>query len=361
MSGSNSLKQESRPAVPELDTLDTAIVRLDAERNVVGLNPAAEICLGASRERLIGKDFKSIHGIPGELLGALANHPQRETVRHLQELQMVGGSYDCSVHHVDGNALVLELHDLRWEQQRKKLHRSALHAGLMDLFSQNLAHEIRNPLGGIRGAAQFLTRQLENDARSAELATLARLIMRESDRIEELIRKFGQQAIEAEPFDFYPLLDEAMDLLRAEFGQDFAVVRDFDPSLPELHGDAAAIRMVLVNLLRNACQAGAESIVIRTRVVHDPGLLQSSGPALQIEVVDDGSGVPEKLRPLLFLPLVTGRRDGTGLGLALSQQLAAAHGGMLNFEPVREGGSMFSLILPLRHQPGERLRQEAGT
>ena len=353
--------RESHTPVSGLDTLDTAIIRLDDQQIVVDLNPAAEICLGASRQRLIGAAFKSIHGLPGELLGALSKQPRRETVRHLQELQMVGGSYDCSVHHVDGNSLVLEFHDLRWEQQRRKLHRSELHAGLMDLFSQNLAHEIRNPLGGIRGAAQFLTRQLENDARNAELATLARLIMRESDRIEELIRKFGQQAIEAEPFDLYPLLDEAIDLLRAEFGQDFALVRDFDPSLPELHGDAAAIRMVLVNLLRNARQAGAESIVIRTRVVHDPGLLQSSGPALQIEVIDNGSGVPDKLRPLLFLPLVTGRREGTGLGLALSQQLAAAHGGMLNFEPVREGGSMFSLILPLRHQPGEGLAQEAGS
>jgi len=213
---------------------------------------------------------------------------------------------------------------------------------MLELLSRNLGHEVRNPLGGIRGAAQMLADELE----SGEQATLARLIMRESDRIDELIQRFGQPELDLRLIHVYPLLDEALDLLDAEFGQTVSVKRDFDPSIPEIRADAVSIRRVFVNLLRNACQAGASMIHIRTRIEHGHALLQSGpGSVIRIDFSDDGQGVPESLRSLLFLPLVTGRRDGTGLGLALSQQIASAHGGLLTFEPL-EHGSRFTLFLP---------------
>ncbi len=150
------------------------------------------------------------------------------------------------------------------------------------------------------------------------------------------------------------MLDEAIDLLGAEFGDLVQVERDYDPSIPPINADAAAIRQVILNLLRNACQANSSMVVIRTRVEHGSALLQSDqSSVLRLDVIDNGQGVPESLQSLLFLPLVTGRRDGTGLGLSLSQQIASAHGGLLTFEAL-DRGSRFSLYLPLANGRGSQ-------
>jgi len=243
---------------------------------------------------------------------------------------------------------LLEFHNLEWEKMRVRLQQRELQTGMLELLSRNLGHEVRNPLGGIRGAAQMLAEELE----TGELSTLARLIMRESDRIDELIQRFGQPELDHGEVDFYPLLDEALDLLTAEFRETVTVERDYDPSLPVLSGDRLAIRRVILNLLRNACQAGSSEVLIKTRVEYGTAISQSGkGGVVRLDVTDNGTGVPESLRSLLFLPFVTGRRDGTGLGLALSQQIASAHGGLLTFEPM-EQGSRFSLYLPLENGNG---------
>jgi len=243
--------------------------------------------------------------------------------------------------------VLLELHNLEWEHKRIRLEQREMQTGLLELFSRNLGHEIRNPLGGIRGASQMLA----NELASPELATLAHLIMREADRIDELIQSFGQPQLAQNEVDFYPLLDEVMALVGVEFGRQAVIDRDFDPSIPSIQGDRTAIRQVLLNLVRNAFQAGATQITLRTRVEHGGALLQASTTSLlRFDVVDNGEGVPESLRNLLFLPLVTGKRNGTGLGLALSQQIAAAHGGLLTYEPLGDdggSGSCFSFYIPL--------------
>ncbi|MDX1556760.1 MAG: histidine kinase dimerization/phospho-acceptor domain-containing protein, partial [Xanthomonadales bacterium] len=294
-----------------LELLDTAVIRLDPDGCVLDMNPAAEQCIGAGRERARGRTLESLTTLPPELNAALGAMRDTSRRRHLQELHMGGGSYDCSIQAVDGGGLLLELHDLQWERQRMKLQQRELQSGLMELLSRNLGHEIRNPLGGIRGAAQMLAKELDSELELPEMATLARMIMRESDRIEELIARFGRPALEPEETDFYPLLDEVLEPLRAEFGAAVSFERDFDPSVPPLMCDRQAVRQILHNLLRNACQAKARNITLRTRIVHDPALLQTAQAALRVDVDDDGAGVPGRLRPLLFLPMVTGRRDGT--------------------------------------------------
>ncbi len=345
------MKPETARAPVALDLLDTAVIRLDAEGRIIELNTAAEQCIGAGRETARKQTPAELVDIPTELIAALESMSGSERGRHLQELQMPGGYYDCTIQAVGDGSLLLELHDLRWERHRMKLQQRELQSGLMNLLSRNLGHEIRNPLGGIRGAAQMLARELESDLELPDLATLARLVMRESDRIEELIARFGQPTMDPTEVDFYPVLTEVIELVTAEFGDQVSIQRDFDPSLPPLHCDAAAIRQILHNLMRNACQAQASKLLLRTRIEHDPTLLHGTHSALRVDVEDDGAGVPESLRPLLFLPMVTGRRDGTGLGLALAQQMAAMHGGSLTYEPVNQEdqsrGSRFSLFLPL--------------
>jgi two-component system nitrogen regulation sensor histidine kinase GlnL len=200
---------------------------------------------------------------------------------------------------------------------------------------------------------------LADELESGELETLARLIMRESDRIDELRRKFGQPELQQHETDLYPLLDEALELLQMEFGNEVRIERDYDPSIPAIEADESAIRQVVLNLLRNACQAGANEVLIKTRVEFGNALLQSGHPrVIRLDVIDNGEGVPESLQSLLFLPLVTGRRDGTGLGLSLSQQIASAHGGLLTFEPL-DRGSRFSLYLPFGNGKDVGTRENA--
>jgi two-component system nitrogen regulation sensor histidine kinase GlnL len=338
-----------------LDLLDTGVVRLDESGRILLMNNAAEQCLLVSRDRARGRYVGEVADIPRELRDAIRQLPPRTQGLRLHELKMGEGTYDCTIQRTGARDILLEFHNLEWERLRLRLQQREVQTGMLDLLSRNLGHEVRNPLGGIRGAAQMLADELE----SGELATLARLIMRESDRIDELIQRFGQPELQRSEMHVYRLLDEALDLVEAEFGGAVTVERDFDPSIPAVYADASAIRRVLVNLLRNACQAGAAVILIKTRVEHGHALLQSrQGSVLRIDFIDNGQGVPESLRSLLFLPLVTGRRDGTGLGLALSQQIASAHGGLLTFEAL-ERGSRFTLLLPFSQEeekpPGERL------
>jgi two-component system nitrogen regulation sensor histidine kinase GlnL len=340
---------------PELDVLDTAVVRLDDSGRIRFMNSAAENGLLVSRDRARDRYLGEVVEIPPELRDAILEMPEHSPGLRLHELRLGRGLFDCSLKRMDDGDLLLELHDLEWEQMRHRLQQREVQTGMLALLSRNLGHEVRNPLGGIRGAAQLLADEVE----SHDLVTLARLIMREADRIDELILRFGQPELRRERLDLYPMLDEALDLLRAEFAGTVAIERDFDPSIPPLRCDATALRQVILNLLRNACQAGATVLLIRTRVEHGSGLLQSGqGSAIRLDVVDNGQGVPESLRSLLFLPLVTSRRSGSGLGLALSQQIASAHGGLLSFEPLAQG-SQFSLFLPLANGEDEP-RRESG-
>jgi two-component system nitrogen regulation sensor histidine kinase GlnL len=326
-----------------LESLDTAVLELDGSNCVRTMNNAAEQCFGTGRERAEGQALGRLHGVPEQLQQAVSATRGDRLRRHLRECQLAGGLYDCNIQPLPGDGILLELHDLHWEHQAQQLEQREVQTGLLELLRRNLSHEIRNPLGGIRAAAQMMAAELGE----TELGTLARLIMREVDRIDELIQRFGQPRIEQRKVDIHHVLDEAIDLMTVDDAVRVEIERDYDPSIPSLTGDASALRQVFINLIRNAIQAAAESIRLRTRIEHGAALLQPGQSMLaRIDVEDNGEGVPEKLRALLFLPLVTGRRDGTGLGLALAQQVAAAHGGLLAYEAL-ERGSRFSLRLPL--------------
>jgi two-component system nitrogen regulation sensor histidine kinase GlnL len=337
-----------------LDLLETGIIQLTGNGRIVQMNTAAEHCLMTSRDQASGHRLFEIADIPQALQEALSHTGGVDQVRRLHELKFGGGIFDCTIQSVEGGNFLLELNNLEWEQMRLRLQQRELQTGMLELLSRNLGHEVRNPLGGIRGAAQMLAAELESE----DLSTLARLIMRESDRIDELIQKFGQRELVRQKMDVYPLLDEVLGLLTVEFGDSVRVERDYDPSIPSISADASAIRRVLLNLLRNAYQADPDLVLIRTRVEHGSALLQSNlSSVLRLDVIDDGQGVPESLQSLLFLPLVTGRRDGTGLGLSLSQQIASAHGGLLTFEALDQG-SRFSFYLPLNQNGNDDSRLE---
>jgi len=327
-----------------LDSLSTAVVQLDDRGCVQGMNTAAEHCLATGRERVLGWLFRDIDGVPKELSEAISATASEQRGRHLSECKLAGGWFDCTIQAVSGQGMLLELYDLKWHQQQNKIQQRELQTGMMDMIRRNLGHEIRNPLGGIRGAAQMMAAELAD----RELGTLAELIMREVDRIDELLARFGQSELDCRPVDIHYVLQETTELLRLESADKVKIIQNYDPSIPEVSADSSALRQVFLNLLRNAFQAGATEIEIRSRIDYDITLLQPGmGRVVRLDIKDNGRGVPESLRSMLFLPLVTGRRDGTGLGLALAQQIAAAHKGLLTYAPL-EPGSRFTLRLPLQ-------------
>jgi two-component system nitrogen regulation sensor histidine kinase GlnL len=326
-----------------LDSLSTAVVELDGQGCVRDMNAAAEHCLAMGRLRSHGMLFQDLDGIPDVLCQAISAAANEQRGRHLSECKLAGGWFDCTIQPMPEQRMLLEFYALKWRQQQSKLQQREVQTGMMDLIRRNLGHEIRNPLGGIRGAAQMMAAELAG----RELGTLAELIMREVDRIDELLARFGQSELECHPVDLHQILQETTELLRLESAESIKIIPNYDPSIPKITADSSALRQVFLNLLLNAFQAGASEIEIRSRVDYDSTLLQAGiSRVVRVDIKDNGCGVPESLRGMLFLPLVTGRRDGTGLGLALAQQIAAAHRGLLTYAPL-EPGSRFTLRLPL--------------
>jgi two-component system nitrogen regulation sensor histidine kinase GlnL len=210
---------------------------------------------------------------------------------------------------------------------------------------RGFAHEIRNPLAAISGAAQLL-QQSPGDTRHHELA---QLIREEAARLAALADRLlgARNTMATRAVNVHALLERVAELLQAERAG-VAVVRDYDPSLPAWHGDPDRLLQALLNLVRNAAEANARRVVLRSRA--EAGWRDARGQrvaALRIEVEDDGDGVPGALASTLFEPMVSGRVGGSGLGLALAREIAREHGGELTYAP-RESGSCFVLRLP-RH------------
>jgi two-component system nitrogen regulation sensor histidine kinase GlnL len=326
-----------------LDSLSTAVVELDDQGRVHDMNAAAEHCLAIGRKRARGGLIRDFEGVPKSLSEAISATAREQRGRHLPECKLAGGWFDCTIQPLPEQGMLLEFYDLKWQKQQNKLQQREVQTRMMDLLRRNLGHEIRNPLGGIRGAAQMMAAELNGN----ELGTLAELIMREVDRVDELLARFGQPELDCRPLDIHYVIQETTELLYLESAESVKIVQNYDPSIPKISADASALRQLVLNLLLNAFQAGATVIEIRTRVDFEGALLKP-GPCrvVRIDIKDNGCGVPESLRSMLFLPMVTGRRDGTGLGLALAQQIAAAHEGLLTYAPL-EPGSRFTLRLPL--------------
>ena len=215
---------------------------------------------------------------------------------------------------------------------------------------KGLAHEVKNPLAGIRGAAQLLKRRLQD----ADMIHLAEMIMGEADRLATLADRLlhGGRKPHLTNVNLHEVTERARAVIASEATAATQLERDYDPSLPPLRGDADRLLQLLLNLMRNALQAGAATVIVRTRAAHN--VLIGERPArlaARLDVIDNGPGVPEALRDMLFLPLVSGRANGTGLGLALAQEIAREHGGAVTCAS-RAGHTVFSLTLPLGVEHG---------
>jgi two-component system nitrogen regulation sensor histidine kinase GlnL len=220
--------------------------------------------------------------------------------------------------------------------------------GALAAALKGLAHELRNPLAGLKGAAQLLARRAEarDDEDSRELTAL---IGAEVDRLAALLDRLLSPAPPREhaPLNIHAVLERVLRLAESDAGWAVRLVRDYDPSLPEPLGDDDRLTQAVWNLVRNAIEAGAANVTLRTRAEHGVRIGDAAHAlALRLDIVDDGRGVPEELAEQVFLPLVSGRAQGSGLGLALAQQVAREHRGSLAYRS-RPGHTVFTLLLPL--------------
>lgn len=316
---------------------------IDADLRVRWINPALAESLALGARSITGQPLSLLLPDPDALAqAARALAGQRHVHWRSVGLAVPGGSMISADVHAQplDRGLLLEVHVLA----EPVASRSPVSATL-----RGFAHEVKNPLAGLRGAAQLLQRRVDND----DLRGLARLIIDEADRLGTLANRLlhNDGVARFDPVNIHQLLERLSELLLAEPSPP-QLRHDYDPSVPDLPGDADRLHQVLLNLARNALEAGARILTLRTRVEHGVRLGERVlRTALRVDVVDDGAGVPEILRDTLFEPLVSGHAEGTGLGLALSREIAHEHGGELRWVS-RPGESVFSLYLPLEKTHG---------
>ena len=332
------------PFEPTTDALSTPVAWADTDGLILGLNPAFARWLGVSTRRLIGQPLAALE-IEGDAMARFLDNTDRDVLRlHRMALGMPGESpcfAEGWLSRLDGGGWLLEAHpvDEVPGDDPARLLPSALAASL-----KGLAHELRNPLAGIKGAAQLLARRSEGDA-----LELTELIETEVERLAALVDQLLSPAPPRtfESLNIHAVLERVLRLAESDAGWAIRLQRDYDHSLPEFPGDADRLSQALWNLVRNAIESGATNVQLRTRAEHH--ILIGDAPhrlALRIEIADDGRGVPEDLAERIFLPLVSGRAQGSGLGLALAQQIAREHGGSLGYRS-RPGHTVFTLLLPL--------------
>ena len=350
------------PSRAVLDTLRTAILVIDAARKVSYLNQAAEELLGASARQLRGQPLDYV--LHDAALGAIVRETvdrQQAVLRHDLDFGLPGSPprrFDCWLTPLDGaqrGGLIIEIAATGSVGDAQREGHLLAQQEANRLMLRGLAHEIKNPLGGLRGAAQLLERELADP----DLTEYTQIIIGEADRLKNLIDRMLSPgpAPEMARVSVHEVLERVRALVATDLPPGLDIECDYDPSLPDLWGDREQLIQALLNLVRNAVQAVDEGnvrpgqVLLRTRVRRRVTIAGRHHRLLaQVDVVDNGPGVPENLREQIFHPLVTGRTTGTGLGLSIAQSLVSRHEGCINFHSM-PGNTVFSVLLPLA---GER-------
>ena len=342
-----------------IDNLTTAVLLLGPDLRLLAMNPAAEELLDVSANQVLGTSAEGL--LPETALfatalarAAISGAPFTEREMRLA-LPAHTVTVDCSVSPMSesgGEArLLVELVQADRHRRITREEQGVARNTSVRALMRGLAHEIRNPLGGLRGAAQLLERQLVDDA----LKEYTQVIVHEADRLQDLLdRMLGPRGLpNKRSINIHEVTERVRALLSAEAPPGVHVTRDYDPSIPPVHADPELLIQATLNMARNAVQAldGRGELQLRTRIQRRFTIGQICHRlVVRIEVHDDGSGVPEELREQLFFPLVTGRSDGTGLGLSIAQSLAHQHGGLIEYTSI-PGDTTFSLVLPVENGP----------
>ncbi|MEM9254192.1 MAG: nitrogen regulation protein NR(II) [Pseudomonadota bacterium] len=341
-----------------LDNLSTAVVVLGTDLRVTAVNAAGEALLDTSETRCVGQHARNLVSEPPEWLEKLeqarsGNSPLASRGITLEmpsgqeaHVDMIINPLRAS-HEVEG--LIVEL--MTMDRLMRISREESLHhtQETSQAVIRGLAHEIKNPLGGVRGAAQLLARELPND----DLAEYTNIIIREADRLRDLVDTLlgPNQLPDLRPMNIHEVLEHVAELVTAESGSTSTITRDYDPSLPELLGDRSQLVQAVLNITRNALQAADNlsscRITLRTRPQRQFTIGNHRHRLVcQVDIIDNGPGVPDDIQHAIFAPMVTGRAAGTGLGLSIAQSIVHRHGGTLHCES-EPGNTRFTLYLPM--------------
>lgn len=338
------------------DQLTTAVLCLDNNLCIRYMNTAAEVLFTLSSRKSIGSTLSSLVPIPESLITGLQKTIESEY--HFTDREVLLDRpgkdsllVDCTIspYHSEANphGLLLEINNvdqqLRIAREKALLNQQEISRSLL----RGLAHEIKNPLGGLRGAAQLLEKELPNK----ELKDYTDIIIREADRLHKLIdrmlgphRRPKQSAV-----NVHEVLEYVRKISQADASTDINFTLDYDPSIPQFPADRDHLVQVFLNITGNAITAlGAKgNITYRTRISRYFTIGSKIHRLVGIfQVIDDGPGIPPEIQNSVFYPMITGRHDGTGLGLSIAQSLITQSGGLIECSS-QPGHTIFSILIPL--------------
>ncbi|MCL7929976.1 nitrogen regulation protein NR(II) [Halomonas llamarensis] len=346
-----------------LEHLTTAVLLLDGKLTVRWMNPAAEALLavsmsrvkGASLDALLGSGASGGAGVGDSIDSVLAKardafHPYTKREARIVPFNGEPLTVDYTVTPLSADELLLEVEPRDRLMQISREEALTTRQETIKVLARGLAHEVKNPLGGIRGAAQLLERDLDEPA----LKEFTRIIVEEVDRLKDLVDSMlgPNHIVRHEPLNIHKVLERVRSLLIAEHPQ-VEIIRDYDPSLPDLYGDEAQMIQAVLNVARNAVQAmtdadtHAPALMLRTRAKRQFTLgAERHRLVSEVSIIDNGPGIPESLQETLFYPMVSGRAEGSGLGLSIAQSILHQHQGLIECESY-PGHTEFRLLIPL--------------
>jgi len=343
----------------DLDSLTTCIVLIDEHGVVDTLNQSAQVLLDTSLQRASGNPFDELAHAAGQ--GAIQWH---ETLSNALRTRLPAVSRDLKITLKTGKEITVDVvitplnydHDSRILLEMSPLDRARAISETENLREaqhrlhnvvKGMAHEVKNPLGGIRGAAQLMARKFDD----SELDEYANIIISEVDRLQALIdRMLGpRESLDKRHINIHEVTERVRQLMEAEADESLTVIRDYDPSLPEFLADADQLTQAILNIVRNAWEASKTDcqITIKTRSRRQYTLNGHRHKLIcAIDIIDNGPGIPNDLISSIFLPMVTSRPEGSGLGLSIAQLTLTRHGGVIQAasEP---GHTCFTLLLPM--------------
>ena len=341
------------------DLLATLVAVVQGDGTVLFANAALEDALGTSRRTIEGASLLPHFAEPHVLRTALDGARINEYAALRYDARLVRQQADPIQVHVvlaqtdTPDQFVIELLPLEAQARQDREERLIDQAQANKELIRNLAHEIKNPLGGIRGAAQLL--EMEIDSR--DLKEYTRVIIHEADRLQTLVDRLlapHRRPHVVGDVSIHEVCERVRSLILAEFPKGLRFIRDYDPSIPEFRGDREQLIQTVLNIAHNACQAlidqiaaGDAELTFRTRVGRQVTFgKQRYRLALELHVIDNGPGVPDSIKDRIFYPLVSGREGGSGLGLTLAQTFVQQHHGLIECDSV-PGRTDFKILIPL--------------
>jgi two-component system nitrogen regulation sensor histidine kinase GlnL len=342
------------------DLLATPVAVMQGQGRVRFVNAALEDALGLSRRTLYGTHLPDYFVDPQPLIMALSGAQSNEfaALRYEAQLRRLHHDEPLPVHVIVAltdlpDEVIVELLPLEQQTRQEREERLLDQAQANKELIRNLAHEIKNPLGGIRGSAQLLEMELDDK----ELTEYTQVIIREADRLQTLVDRLlapHRRPHVVGDVNIHEVCERVRALILAEFPRGLKVVRDYDISIPEFRGDREQLIQAVLNIAHNAAQAlqervtqGDAQIMLKTRILRQVTFgKQRYRLALELHVMDNGPGVPDSIKDRIFFPLISGREGGSGLGLTLAQTFVQQHHGLIECDS-EPGRTDFKILIPL--------------